>query len=67
MTETYEGTVSFELPEEDRPILLADLLNGGIYEIPDSMKESSGSGVTLLRNLPLTDIPMLLTFGDFLR
>ena len=66
MTETFEGTVTFELPEEDRPIQLIDLMNGDIYEIPETMITRTQAGVTHLLHLPLTDIPMLLTFGDFL-
>ena len=65
MTETYDGTISFLLPGEKREIRLIDLLNGGIYAIPETMVTRTEEGVTQLRNLPLTDIPMLLTFGDF--
>lgn len=67
MTETFEGTVSFELPGEDRAIHLVDLMHGGIYELPESMIVRREDGVTGLVNLPLTDSPLLLTFGDFIR
>lgn len=66
MRETFEGTVSFELPEETQPIRLIDLMSGDIYTIPEDMMVRSEGGVTLLKNLPLTDSPLLLTFGDFL-
>lgn len=66
MTETFEGTISFELAEETRAIRLIDLMSGYMYEIPDSMMTTTGSGVTSLTNLPLTDSPILLTFGSFL-
>ena len=65
MTETFDGTISFSLPGEKREIRLIDLLRGEIYALPDSLTERTSEGVILLRNLPLTDIPMLLTFGDF--
>ena len=65
MRETYEGTVSLALPGEERPMELIDLMSGVIYTLPDSMKISSENGVILLKNLPLTDTPYLLTFGEF--
>ena len=65
MTETFEGTVSFSLPGEEREIRLIDLLNGGIYALPDSMIDRTEEGAVMLRNLPLTDVPLLLTFGAF--
>ena len=67
MTETFEGTVSFELPGENRAIHLVDLMHGGIYELPESMIVRREDGVVGLVNLPLTDSPLLLTFGDFIR
>lgn len=66
MTETFEGTITLELPEEERPIHLIDLLSGDIYEIPENMITRNGNGVISLDHLPLTDLPVLLTFGDFL-
>ena len=70
MRETFEGTVSFLLPEETRKIRLIDLMTGDIYRLPDSMlgHEYYNTGYTeavMLKNLPLTDSPLLLTFGDF--
>ena len=59
--------MSFELPGEDRAIQLVDLMHGGIYELPENMVERREDGVTGLLNLPLTDSPLLLTFGDFIR
>ena len=42
-------------------------MHGGIYELPENMVERREDGVTGLLNLPLTDSPLLLTFGDFIR
>ncbi len=67
MTETYEGTLTLELPEESREMRIVDLMNGGIYEIPESMMTRTEGGVTRLNHLPLTDSPILITFGDFIR
>ena len=67
MTETFEGTVSFELPEETREIHWIDLMSGDIYEIPENMIRRTDNGVTHLVNLPLTDIPALITFGPFVK
>ena len=70
MRETFEGTVSFLLPEETRKIRLIDLMTGDVFRLPDSMlgHEYYNTGYTeavMLKNLPLTDSPLLLTFGDF--
>lgn len=65
MRETYDGTISFRLAGEEREIRLIDLLSGQIYELPPSMMESVNGQVVRLRNLPLTDCPLLLTFGEF--
>ena len=67
MTETFEGTVSFELPEETGDIRLCDLMTGSVYDIPESMTTRTEGGATCLTNLPLTDSPLLITFGDFIR
>ena len=71
MRETFDGTVSFLLPGEERAIRLIDLMDGGIYRLPDSMvsreyyNSSDYAGAVTLKNLPLTDSPLLLTFGAF--
>ena len=62
LTETFESTVSLKLSEELRgkEIRLYDLLNGTIYHLSDEMTEEQG----ILKNIPVSDSPMLLTFGD---
>lgn len=67
MTETFEGTVSFELAGEAREIRLIDLMTGEIYALPESMMIRGEGGVTDLVNLPLTDSPLLLIFGEFIK
>lgn len=63
LTETYEGTVSLKLHDtvKNQKITLTDLLDGTVYSLPESMTGSEG----ILRNIPITDSPMMLTFGDF--
>ena len=67
MTETFEGTLTLELPEETREIRLTDLMTGDVYALPESMLTRTDGGVTYLNHLPLTDSPILLTFGAFAR
>lgn len=65
LSETFEGTISFSLARERRPIRLIDLMTGEVFALPEAMLERDGDAVTLIRGLPLTDAPLLLTFGDF--
>ena len=63
LTETYEGTLSLQLTEPIDPqeIRITDLLSGTVYTLPESMVEGN-----LLKNIPVTDFPLLITIGDFL-
>lgn len=65
LTHTYEGTISFAAYTLGEPVRLVDMSNGNVYDLPDDMKEPLPGGGILLKNIPITDIPMLLTFGDF--
>ena len=65
LTQTYEGTVTLRLPNRyAKDIKLIDLLSGDIYELPEEMVDRK-TVLTTLRNLPIRDYPLLLTFGDF--
>ena len=64
MTTDFESTISFRATHLPGAIRLIDLLHGGVYAIPDALISQSGGEVTL-RGLPVTDFPMLLTFGAF--
>ncbi len=67
LASAYFGTISFEAVAMDTAhIRLVDLSNGNIYAIPEKMIVDKGDGCVELINLPLTDAPLLLTFGDFL-
>jgi len=63
LSETDEGTVSVKLKEEvaGKEIYLTDLLDGSVYRLSDSMLEKDG----VLTNIPVTDSPLMLTFGSF--
>lgn len=64
LTETYEGTVSLTLNDnvKDKEIKITDLLTGVVYKLDDKMTAQNG----ILRNIPITDSPLMLTFGDFI-
>ena len=64
LTHTYRGTVSYFI---DRSLPVPCLVNpadGAVYGIPEEMIEARPGGF-LLKNLPVTDIPLMLIFGDF--
>ena len=71
MRETFDGTISFLLSGESRKIGLIDLMTGEKYRLPDAMLKSAYQDcaayqqTVMLQNLPLTDSPLLLTFGEF--
>ena len=65
MRETYDGTISFRLAGENRPIRLIRLSDGAVFEIPEAQRRTDAGLVTELVNLPLGDVPHLLVFGDF--
>ena len=65
MRETYEGTISFRLAGEKRPIRLIRLSDGAVFTLPEENLQREDGLVTGLCNLPLSDVPYLLTFGDF--
>ena len=66
LTETIETTVSFKIKKDSvsGEIHIVDLLTGVIYDLPEKMLDSDDTYIKF-KNIPATDIPMLLTFGDF--
>ncbi len=67
LASAYFGTISFEAVAMDTAhIRLIDLANGNVYAIPEKMIVDKGDGCIELVNLPLTDSPLVLTFGDFM-
>ena len=68
LTTSFEGTIKIEVfTERDiKDIKIVDVMDGSIYEIPESLFEDMGNGVYIIDKLPIKDSPLLLTFGDFL-
>lgn len=64
LTTDFESTVSFRTARLPEKISLVDLMDGRIYRLPDECIERNG-GSTAIKNVPVKDYPMLLTFGDF--
>ena len=63
LTTSYEGTVSFCIcNRKPEGIRLLDPTDGSIYKLPESMIEVQGVNSVLLKNLPLTDCPLILLF-----
>ena len=65
MTTTCESTLSFRCAGLPGEVRLVDPMSGKIYRLPDAMCEPHGENRWFLRNLPLLDYPLLITFGDF--
>ena len=66
MRETFDSTVSFQLAGVKDAPRLVDLMTGDVYQVPETLvkRDDLGNAVELV-NLPLTDSPLLLMFGDF--
>ena len=41
-------------------------MDGSVYEIPGGMIEDKGDGVYVIKELPIKDTPLILTFGSFM-
>jgi hypothetical protein len=67
MTETSEDRLTLQTAKLPRPVRLLNLLTGDVFDVPDThIEKSQRTDAFLIKNLPLTDTPFLLTFGDFL-
>ena len=66
MTTSYQSSITLEVFTEYTDIKLVDIMDGQIYKIPDSMIEDKGDGVYIIKELPIKDTPLVLTFGDFI-
>ena len=61
-----DSTVSFQLAGVKDAPRLVDLMTGDVYQVPETLVKRDDLGnVVELVNLPLTDSPLLLMFGDF--
>ena len=65
LVETYNGETSFKIKMNNSlNVKLIDLLDGSIYEL-DSNHFTIEDGYYKFTNVPITDSPLLITFGDF--
>ena len=65
LTTSFEGTISFQIYSEYDKVRLVDIMDGSIYEIPESIMTRDEFGLYKFEHLPIKDTPMLLTFGEF--
>jgi len=66
MTSEFESTVTLQTAQLTGEIKLIDLLYGIVYKIPETMLIDKGNDCLLFQNIPITDYPLLITFGDFI-
>lgn len=66
MTTSYSSEVTLEAYRMPKDVRLIDCLTGKIYEIPEKNKSVRSDGKILLKNMPIFDYPLLITFGNFL-
>ncbi len=65
MTTEFESTLSVQAARLPKEVRLIDLMDGTVYKLPENKVEWQTDRCVLLKNLPLKDYPLLLTFGDF--
>ncbi len=66
LTTELESTVSFKFSNMKGELRLVDLLTGAVYAVDNLIdRESSTANTVVLKNVPVADYPLLLTFGDF--
>ncbi len=67
LTTDFESTVSFQIAGQRGEIRLIDPMDGAVYELPEKMVEYQSANCIILRNLPIRDYPLFLTFGDYVK
>ena len=65
MHTSFESTVSYASATMPDDIHITDPMSGIIYKLPENMIENKGNNRILLKNIPILDYPLILTFGDF--
>jgi len=64
LTTTYEGTITYSVYGQDnKNVRLVDLSTGDVYAFPEEMINDQMDGGIRLRNIPLTDTPLMVLFG----
>ena len=64
--QSYSSTVTIETYGMNGNIQLINSVTGEIYDICEESIERCENGKIILKSLPFTDYPMILTFGDFI-
>lgn len=66
LTETYEGETSFKInaSQVSGDVKLFDMFDGTMYEL-DERHFMIEDGYYRFKNVPITDSPILITFGEF--
>lgn len=67
MTSSYEGTTSIEIYSEYDSVKLVDIMDGTVYDIPDSIMQRDEFGTYNCSHIPVKDTPLVLVFGDFIK
>ena len=67
LTTEFESTTTIQAAALPNDIRLVDPMDGSIYRFPDSMIDDEGNGQVLIKNFPIRDYPLVITFGDFLK
>ena len=65
LTSTWESDIRLETADLAGTPHLVDVLDGNVYEIPESLIEDHSHGNRVFTDLPVRDYPLMLTFGDF--
>ena len=67
LTETYNGETSFVFSAKnlDGKVCIVDMLDGSIYDCNDRYEVKDGKYI--FTKIPLTDSPLLITIGDFIK
>ncbi|MBR2372886.1 MAG: beta-galactosidase [Lentisphaeria bacterium] len=65
LTTSFESTITIQCAGMTGTPRLVDLLDGSVYEIPESIMQRENDNAITFRNIPVKDSPLLLTFGDF--
>lgn len=66
MHTSFESTVSYSVSHLPEDIRIVDPMTGIIYDMPDEILENLGDGHINLKNIPILDYPLFITFGDFI-
>lgn len=65
LTQSYDGVTSLKAVTLDTDVKLLDIMDGSVYEIPESIITREENGVMEFEYLPVKDTPLALIFGDF--